>query len=543
MRRWPALLVIGALLIGGLLVGNDADDSGGDEVDPALLLPAAAPDGSLDSAWFCAGQSAGDGTPADGTIIVSNPGDRPATGTLLAVTAGGEGEEATAELDVAPLTTERIRVADVIEGDWVSAQVQVDTGNLVVEHEVVGEHGRDVAPCQRRASDAWWFAAGASTRDAGMILVVYNPSPGPATVDTAFTTESGVREPTDLQGIPVPAGSAVALDVSAVVTEREVIASHVTTRRGRVVVDRIQSFDGRGAATTDEEEEDQTYVRQGLTVTPGIAAPQTVWSFPGGIRTDRVHEQMVVFNPGDDTAEVELTFDLDDPRRNGVLDPFPITVPAGEVRVFDVDEIATIPSPLTHSVTVRSENGTPVVAERLLAADQGGSYAGTTATSGSPVAAERWALPAGPEVGEESARLAIHNPGESPVDVEVRAYGDGESSPLPEIETITIAPGGRAEVGLADLEDGRTSVLVEASAPVVVERRMYRLDDGTGDGDDGESDEEGEDEAEAEEDGDEEAETEGEGGDEDDEEAAPPATFGVSSSIGIPLPPGIVVLP
>lgn len=527
--------------MGGLLVGTDAGDADGDEVDPVLLLPAAAPEGSLDSAWFCAGQSAGDGTPADGTIIVSNPGDRPATGTLVAVTAGREGEEATTELDVAPLTTERIRVADVIEGDWVSAQVQVDTGNLVVEHEVVGEHGRDVAPCQRRASDEWWFAAGASTRDAEMTLVVYNPSPGPATVDTSFTTESGVREPTDLQGIPVPAGSAVALDVSAVVTEREVIASHVTTRRGRVVVDRIQSFDGRGAATTDEEEEDETYVRQGLTVTPGIAAPQPVWSFPGGIRTDRVHEQVVVSNPGEDAAEVELTFDLDDPRRNGVLDPFPITVPAGEVRVFDVDDIATIPSPLTHSVTVRSENGIPVVVERLLAADQGGSYAGTTATSGSPVAAERWALPAGPEVGEESARLAIHNPGESPVDVEVRAYGDGESTPLPEVETITIEPGGRAEVGLADLEDGRTSMLVEASSPVVVERRMYRLDDGVGDGED-DDDGDSEDEADAdEEEGEGDGEDEGE--DEGDEDAAPPAAFGVSSAIGIPLPPGLVVLP
>lgn len=530
MKRWPSLLVIGALLVGGLLVGIDEVDTGGDDdVDPTLLMPVAAPDDALDAAWFCAGQSAGEGTTADGTIIVSNPGDRPARGTLLAVAAGSEPEEVTAEVAVEPATTERFVLSDLLEADWVAVQVQVDAGNLVVEHEVVGEHGSDVAPCHRRASDEWWFASGASTRDAGMTLVVYNPSPGPATVDTAFTTGSGVREPTDLQGIPVPSGTAVALDVSGLVTEREVIASHVTTRRGRVVVDRVQTFDGRGAATTDEEEEAETYVRRGLTVTPGVPGPRTAWSLPGGIRTDRVHEQVVVVNPGEEVAEVEVGFVLDDPRRNGVLDPFPVTVPAGEVRVFEVDEIATIPAPLTHTVSVRSANSVPVLVERLLAADEGGSYAGTTVTSGSPVAAERWVFPAGPEVGEETARLAFHNPGDRAVDVEVRAYGDGEVAAVGEIRTITIAPGERAEVGLEDLVEGRTSVLVTATGPVVAERRLYRLDDGTGDGEDGE-DGESED-----------------GGSEDDEgeegdDPAPPATFGVSSSIGIPVPPGLVVL-
>lgn len=484
MKRWPPLVLIVALLVGGVIVGRDGSDRGDDvaaEIDPATLLPVAAPADALDGSWFCAGQSAGEDTSADGTLVVANVGDETARGTLEVVAAGGD-EPVVEPLEVAARTTERIPLADLVEADWVAAQVQVEGGTVVVEHEVVGEHGRDVAPCHSRASDSWLLPAGASTRDAAFTLAIYNPYAGEARVDLAFTTEESVREPPDLQGLAVAPGAVVAVDVSAVVTERAVIATTVAATRGQVVVDRIQTYDGQGAATTDEEVEAETYQREGLTVTPAVPGPQRVWAFPASVRSGFVHEQVVLFNPRDEAAEVELDVVLDDPERNGVLDPLPVTVPPGEFAVFDVDSIESIPSGVTHSITVRSENGVPVVAERTLAAaGEEAPYVGTAASTGSPLASERWVFASGPDPDDEEGRIVVTNPGDAPVDVELTAFGDGEDEPLPvgedaegqELFAFTLEPGARREVAVSGLVDDQRSTEVVASGPVVAERRVF----------------------------------------------------------------------
>jgi len=481
VKRWPPLALILALLVGGLIVARDGStrgDDAADVVDPGTLMPVAAPDDALDGSWFCAGQSAGDDTPADGTLVVANVGDTVATGTVEVVAAGGD-EPVVEPLEVAPRTTERIRLADLLEADWVAAEVQVEGGTVVVEHEVVGEHGRDVAPCQSRAGDSWMLPAGASTRDAIFTLAIYNPYAGDARVDLAFTTEDSVREPADLQGLAIAPGAVVAVDVSALVTERAVIATTVAATRGQVVVDRIQTYDGQGAATTEEEAEAETYQREGLTVTPAVPGPRRVWVFPAGLRSGFVHEQVVLFNPAEEAAEVELEFALDEPERNGVLDPLPVTVPPGAFTVFDVDTIESIPNRVSHSITVRAENGVPVVAERTLAAaGEDPLYLGTAASTGSPVASERWAFASGPD-DDEAGRIVVTNSGDEAVDVQLSAFGDGETVPTGEdadeqdASSFTLQPGGRREVVLADLDDDQRSVEVVASGPVVAERRLF----------------------------------------------------------------------
>jgi hypothetical protein len=485
VKRWPPLVLIAALLVGGLILGRDGSSRSDDtvaDIDPATLLPVAAPADALDGSWFCAGQSAGDDTPADGTLVVANVGDTTATGTVEVIAAGGD-EPVVEPLEVAARTTERIRLADILEADWVAAQVQVEGGTVVVEHEVVGELGRDVAPCQSRASDSWLLPAGASTRDASFTLAIYNPYGGEARLDLSFTTEDSVREPPDLQGLAVGPGALVVVDVSEVVTERAVIATTVSATRGQVVVDRIQTYDGQGAATTDEEAEEETFQREGLTLTPAVPAPQRVWSFPAGVKAGFLHEQVVLFNPNDDTAEVELDIALDDPERNGVLDALPVTVPAGEFTVFDVDAVESIPDAVAHSITVRSES-VPVVAERTLAAasEETLPYIGTAASTGSPVAAERWVFATGPEADVDSGRIVVVNPGDAAVEVDVAAFGAGETTPVGEdasggsSSTFTLEPGARRDVFIDDLDDDARSLSVVADGPIVAERRMVPVE-------------------------------------------------------------------
>lgn len=486
MRRWPPLVLILALLVAGLVIGREGSTRAGDapeDVDPATLLPVAAPPDALDGSWFCAGQSAGDDTPADGTVVVANVGDTTARGSLLAVAAGGD-EPVVEPLEVPARTTERIRLADLVEADWVAAQVQVAGGTVVVEHEVVGEHGRDAAPCQSRAASSWMLPAGASTRDATFTLAIYNPYAGEARVDLAFTTEESVRQPPDLQGLAIAPGAMVAVDVSGVVTERAVIATTVDATRGQVVVDRIQTYDGEGAATTEEEAEAETFQRQGLTVTPAVPGPQETWSFPSGVKAGFLHEAVVLFNPSERVAEAEITVDLDDPARNGTFDPFPLTVPPGEFATFDLDAIEQIPAGVAHSLTVRSENGVPVVAERTLAAASDGTvpYTGTAASTGSPVAAERWAFATGPEPDVDTGRISVTNPGEAAVEVEVAAFGAGELTPVGEdsaggsASTFTLEPGARRDVYVTELDDDARSLSVVASGPVVAERRLFPVE-------------------------------------------------------------------
>ena len=474
-RRWPALVLIAALVVGGVVLGSDdvaVEDP--PPADPSTLLPIAVPDDALGSVWFCAGQSAGDDTPADGTLVISNPSDEAAAGRIELVSA--EGEEAADEVAVEPWTTTRVRVADLLAGEWVAARVETTSGTVVVEHEVVGEAGRDVAPCQTRAADRLYLPSGATTRDAQLTLLVFNPYSDAATVDLSFVTDDGVRRPRALQGLPVPAGAVVPVDVSGVVTVRPLVATILTARRGRVVVDRVQTFDGRGAATTEEEAAEEPYQREGLTVTPAVPRTATDWVFPAGLRAPGIHEQITVFNPGEELAEVDVTLDLADPQRNGTLDPFALEVPGGEARVLDVDEAEGVPEGVTHSVTVTSTNQVPVVAERALAVTEDASYRAQLTSTGAPVVSEGWVFAAGwrgPD--EEAQRIALANPGDEDVTVELVAYGDGErSAPLGD-EPITLAPGEHVELDvgqLGGLEEGQTSIEVTASAPIVAERRL-----------------------------------------------------------------------
>ena len=273
-----------------------------------------------------------------------------------------------------------------------------------------------------------------------------------------------------------------------------------------MVVDRIQTYDGRGASTTEEEAAEEAFTREGLTVTPAVPAARLVWSFPAGLRSAGIHEQITVFNPSDEVAEVDITLDLSDPQRNGVLDPFPLEVPAGEARVFDVDSAEAVPERVTHAVEVRSTNDVPVVAERSLSATEGTSYRAELTSTGSPVAAPSWVFAAGTGEGSEGQRIALFNPGEEAVEVTLTAFGDGDPAPLGD-GPVAVPAGEHVELDVADLgglDEGRTSLLVEADGPITAERRFIAAASGEG----------------------------------DDQEPG----VGGSTTLGVPLTPGIVVL-
>src|SRR3546814_17902556 len=79
---------------------------------------------------------------------------------------------------------------------------------------------------------------------------------------------------------------------------------------------------------TDED------ARRGITLGLGAPVSALEWVFPDGEHTEGVREQVVVFHPGEEVAEVEVEVRLDDPDAEFLPEPFALTaLPGRYVRV------------------------------------------------------------------------------------------------------------------------------------------------------------------------------------------------------------------
>jgi hypothetical protein len=244
---------------------------------------------------------------------------------------------------------------------------------------------------------------------------------------------------------------------------------------GRVVVDRIQTFDGTDPAL------------EGITI--GLGAPQLaeVWAFPDGHIAEGTTEQVVVFNPTDDVAEVEVEVRLNNPDANGVPEPFEVTVSPHRYAIVDLHEPdlevtpttpRRIPDGIHHTILVRSLNGTPVAAEKVITRSEPQTNQGVAVTLGAPLAAPRWLLAAGGTSPERAERVVLFNPSpDAAVRVSIDALGDGRALEIQSLQDIEIPPGGRRTISMNDHVDDTESLplVVTGDGPIVVERGLFRI--------------------------------------------------------------------
>ena len=110
-----------------------------------------------------------------------------------------------------------------------------------------------------------------------------------------------------------------------------------------------------------------------------------MWVFPDGVVDDGITEQIVVFNPTDEVAEVDVEVRLDDPDTNGVPEPFELTIAPNRFSIVDLhepdaeaseDAPERIPDGVGHTVLVRSLNGVAVTAERVVTLSEPSSNLG-----------------------------------------------------------------------------------------------------------------------------------------------------------------------
>jgi Family of unknown function (DUF5719) len=455
-------------------------------------MPAVASGDALASTWYCAAGTGDDGGMADHAVTILNPAERSLDATLtvyggvLASSSPTTGETpGPTEASPAPAPVVRelrlpargrveLRLGDLLVAPLVAALVEVEGGAVAVEHHVSGPHGVGLGPCTSATAPVWHLASGATTRDARDVVVLFNPFPTGAIVDVGFQTDAGSREPVRFQGFPVAAGSVVGVDIGDDVAREPQVSATLRTRSGRVVVERLQEFDG-------------SLGPEGLALALGVPEASTAWAFADGTVDDSRTERVVVYNPSRERAEVEVRVlpTTDEPAP--APQPFRLSIRAGGYTVVDYGEEQRIAAGVEHATVVRSSNGVPVVAERAITqvverddenddgdGEDGAEVAGDIAAGpGAAVAASRWAFPSSVD-GQAAARFVVFNPdAERSVRVTLLTVGSGWEARASGARDVDVPPGGRVAL---DHDAAGVGWVVEAGAPVVVERVMVGED-------------------------------------------------------------------
>jgi hypothetical protein len=471
--RWPALVLVPALLIAAMLAQSDRDVAQPTPPDRAVLGSQIAATDALSGLWFCAGGTGlADGF-ADHRVILLNSGDAPRVATITAYASrlgdGARPKPVTRTVPLAGLGRAELRLADLVTAPYVAATVEIDGGGVLVEHTISGALGADRAPCASGASSQWYVPIGATTTAAAVapareILVLFNPFPGDAVVDAEFTTENGFRGTPELfKGLVVPGGSVMGIDLAtAGVTVSTEVATSITTRRGRVVVDRIQAYDEP--------------TRHGLGLSSGIASAAETWLFPSGKVSTTRSERLVIYNPGDTAADVDV--EVHPTSADLAVEPFEVSVRPRQYTAIDLGAEERL-APFVargepYSLMVQTADGTRVMAERLVTVAPGAPGAGVAVSAGSAVGAER--LVADVNVADpadtESALVLLNPSSRTIAQVTLSVIAGGVRAPAKVNPAIELPPGARVSVNLAQLGTGPFTVVAEATGLIVGEREL-----------------------------------------------------------------------
>jgi hypothetical protein len=365
---------------------------------------------------------------------------------------------------------------------WVGAIVDVDAGSVAVSQVIQGLT-TSVSACATSGSSVWYFATGQTRINADTVVHLLNPYPSESIVDLSFSTDQGVEQPQDFQGIDVPAGGLMTVDLGTHLRRRSAIATTVKARTGRVVAWETewvtppaanQAIVGTPQAASPFA--DPASPVPGVDAILGSPVPSTSWVWPDGLAGPGLDEQYVIYNPNGQTAQVRLSLGL----QQGSAEPFQLSVGPYQVVPIVSEHEARIPSGVAHWAQLTSVNGVGVVATRSLTANDapmagGANRTGITRLPGAVVSAARWLVPA-PATGPNlQGWVVVHNPANHPVKVSmgqlsrsapggVGALGSGGAA-------TTVGPAGRVAV---PVPAGVTApIVVVGSGAVYVEYDLY----------------------------------------------------------------------
>jgi hypothetical protein len=469
--RYPVLIGVAGLLVAGGLIDRSGGHPGPPPVSASQPVPVAAPPSALSSSWFCAGATDSPNGPVPGEVVIANDGTTTLSARVRLVASSGAGM--TTVVAVAAHTS--VAVAEALPSNpaWIGAVVDLDGGAAAVTQHVNGSLGEATAPCATAGSTQWYLPTGAALVNATETITLLNPYPTDAVVDMTFTTDQGIEAPGDFQGLIVPAGGMVPVDLRSHLRRRQQIATTVRARTGRVVAWGTevvtppasgQALIGAPADASNPTSADPAAPASGLTLTLGAPSAGTSWAWPDGVAGNGLDERYVIYNPSARQADVSLSVALD----QGQAEPFALTVGPGQVTTVVSDSEARIPPGVGHTATVQSTNGVGVIAARSLSGVAPSPRRGIGVLLGARVASSDWLVPLAATGGSDD--LVLLAPGSNPLNVTVYGWSGGHETPLPGLAGLILAPGQRTVIGLSTKAPTyRGPVVVGASGPIYVE--------------------------------------------------------------------------
>jgi hypothetical protein len=434
----------------------------------ARSTPVAAPIGAASSTWFCGGGAPSGAAGLATTLLLTNRSDHPVTATITATSSVRRQKVST--VVVPARSTERTGL-DVGTKGMVAAVVESRGGGLVVDQRIGSGSEVAVAACATSSSASWYFAGGDTQRGSKEQLVLFNPFDDLATADLTFVTPDGFRRPQATQGLPVPGRSVVVVDAASVQNRRSNLASAVTTRAGRLVVWRTQTFDGSGPKL------DRSFAPHGVSVALGATSALTHFALPTAATGEGIATRIVLANLGTVDSTLRLSFHPDDPATNGQPPDATVKIPAGTVQLLGTGQLRQVPAGVPFSVSGTVTGGGPIVAELWLDGADPAKGHGSSASPAIPVSSTSWVMPIG--LGTPALDLlGVSAPG-SRATVTVTVLDKGRASRLrgPQVPR-RVPAGGRITFDLATLlaDHPGATVLVTSSSPVVVSRLQAGAD-------------------------------------------------------------------
>jgi hypothetical protein len=414
----------------------------------------------------------------DTSIVLANPGGAPASTTIDFLRDDGTVVPTT--LTVPALSSRRVRAADVTGlASHAFASVVTADQPLAVDRTVSWRDGQGrIYGAHAETSVAspaprWYLAEGATHSGFDLFYLLQNPSSAPVDVAVRYLRPVGpALEKTYTVGPRSRMNIWVDHEVfgdgqGKLLADTDVSAVLETTNGSGIIVERAMYYTP-GATMFQAGHE-----------SAGVTAPATAWYLAEGMTGPFFDLFLLLANPSDAAATVDVTYLLPDGTRLRQTH----VVQAAQRFTIWVDQAAAALASTAVSMIVESTNDVPIVVERSMWWP-GDSRTWTEAhnSPGTTTTGVAWAVADGEVATTPVAKATYYlvaNPGASDATVKVTLLFDDDSA----VQTRTFTVGANSRFGVSVRDEfpaavgKRFGALIESvgasPAPIVVERAMY----------------------------------------------------------------------
>jgi hypothetical protein len=388
----------------------------------------------------------------DEYLLLSNPGGEDARVSVEYLRK--QEQPLVREYYVAAGSRATVSVDDLLPYDEVSMHVTSDQG-IVAERAMYYNYGGlypggDASIGMPRVSTGWFLAEGYTGPGFHTWLLMSNPSDYLARVKVSYLREEGEPLEQEYELLPRSRSTVYVNQVPGLGSTGVSVLAESLNGVG-FVAERAMYFD--------------FYGRKGGSGGVGLAELSTQWFLAEGYTGAGFDTWLLLANPGEETAQVEVDFLLEGKSRV----TRPLEVPPRSRYTLHVN--GEVP-PGNVSTRVTSTNGVPLAAERAMYFDYRGRKGGH-ASAGSTLAWYEWNFAEGYTAGSFDTWLLLANPGDEEARVTCSFMLEGGGSVRREYR---VPPGSRFTVPVDEipgLESAAFATQVTSDRPVVAERAVY----------------------------------------------------------------------